>query len=259
MVVLERIRSLSQMLIQSMCLPNQSGFTLHTQPSALRSQLSAGLKLLYTECIINLGSHSTPSPQLSAGLKLLYTECIINLGSHSTLSPQLSAPQLSALSSQISASLKLLSLPNIPQKKNSYSQDTPHHPQPNGIKDQSRLLPRAASPAPTPPHPAVGVQPPVPHPGTGPQPRLSLCLRPDSGNGAGSNCSGTGAAASAQNPVLSKLLMADQDSPLDLTVKRPDPTETKTEDGVLDLSTKKAHGTVLKNSHSYTLSPTVKG
>uniref|UniRef100_A0A674CNW6 Ligand dependent nuclear receptor corepressor n=1 Tax=Salmo trutta TaxID=8032 RepID=A0A674CNW6_SALTR len=97
--------------------------------------------------------------------------------------------------------------------KNSYSQDTPHHPQPNGIKDQSP----------------------------------------------GSNCSGTGAAASAQNPVLSKLLMADQDSPLDLTVKRPDPTETKTEDGVLDLSTKKAHGTVLKNSHSYTLSPTVKG
>uniref|UniRef100_A0A674CP57 Ligand dependent nuclear receptor corepressor n=1 Tax=Salmo trutta TaxID=8032 RepID=A0A674CP57_SALTR len=67
--------------------------------------------------------------------------------------------------------------------KNSYSQDTPHHPQPNGIKDQSP----------------------------------------------GSNCSGTGAAASAQNPVLSKLLMADQDSPLDLTVKRPDPTETKTE------------------------------
>uniref|UniRef100_A0A674CPI4 Ligand dependent nuclear receptor corepressor n=1 Tax=Salmo trutta TaxID=8032 RepID=A0A674CPI4_SALTR len=57
--------------------------------------------------------------------------------------------------------------------KNSYSQDTPHHPQPNGIKDQSP----------------------------------------------GSNCSGTGAAASAQNPVLSKLLMADQDSPLDLTVK----------------------------------------
>lgn len=31
------------------------------------------------------------------------------------------------------------------------------------------------------------------------------------------------AAASAQNPVLSKLLMADQDSPLDLTIKKPDP------------------------------------
>uniref|UniRef100_A0A3Q2ZWM0 Ligand dependent nuclear receptor corepressor n=1 Tax=Kryptolebias marmoratus TaxID=37003 RepID=A0A3Q2ZWM0_KRYMA len=44
-------------------------------------------------------------------------------------------------------------------------------------------------------------------------------------------------AASAQNPVLSKLLMADQDSPLDLTVKKnqtdPEPN------GVLDLSTKK--------------------
>uniref|UniRef100_A0A672FYM7 Ligand dependent nuclear receptor corepressor n=1 Tax=Salarias fasciatus TaxID=181472 RepID=A0A672FYM7_SALFA len=45
------------------------------------------------------------------------------------------------------------------------------------------------------------------------------------------------AAASAQNPVLSKLLMADQDGPLDLTVKKsqadPEPY------GVLDLSTKK--------------------
>uniref|UniRef100_A0A3B1K1A3 Ligand dependent nuclear receptor corepressor n=1 Tax=Astyanax mexicanus TaxID=7994 RepID=A0A3B1K1A3_ASTMX len=40
------------------------------------------------------------------------------------------------------------------------------------------------------------------------------------------------------NPVLSKLLMADQDSPLDLTVKKPD-TESSNQDGVLDLSTKK--------------------
>uniref|UniRef100_A0A3Q0SSB8 Ligand dependent nuclear receptor corepressor n=1 Tax=Amphilophus citrinellus TaxID=61819 RepID=A0A3Q0SSB8_AMPCI len=50
------------------------------------------------------------------------------------------------------------------------------------------------------------------------------------------------AAASAQNPVLSKLLMADQDGPLDLTVKKnqadPEPCQ---QDGVLDLSTKKNH------------------
>ncbi|XP_061492242.1 ligand-dependent corepressor isoform X2 [Rhineura floridana] len=45
--------------------------------------------------------------------------------------------------------------------------------------------------------------------------------------------------ATAQNPVLSKLLMADQDSPLDLTVRKSqlDPCE---QDGVLDLSTKKS-------------------
>ncbi|CAI5775188.1 HTH psq-type domain-containing protein [Podarcis lilfordi] len=45
--------------------------------------------------------------------------------------------------------------------------------------------------------------------------------------------------ATAQNPVLSKLLMADQDSPLDLTVRKSqlDPSE---QDGVLDLSTKKS-------------------
>uniref|UniRef100_A0A3P8T7V4 HTH psq-type domain-containing protein n=1 Tax=Amphiprion percula TaxID=161767 RepID=A0A3P8T7V4_AMPPE len=41
-----------------------------------------------------------------------------------------------------------------------------------------------------------------------------------------------------QNPVLSKLLMADQDAPLDLTIKKPlaEPSE---QDGVLDLSLKK--------------------
>uniref|UniRef100_A0A3Q2YSF8 Ligand dependent nuclear receptor corepressor n=1 Tax=Hippocampus comes TaxID=109280 RepID=A0A3Q2YSF8_HIPCM len=52
---------------------------------------------------------------------------------------------------------------------------------------------------------------------------------------------GATVAASAQNPVLSKLLMADQDGPLDLTVKK-NPAETETpaqQDGVLDLSTKK--------------------
>ncbi|XP_035256994.1 uncharacterized protein LOC118218453 isoform X1 [Anguilla anguilla] len=49
-------------------------------------------------------------------------------------------------------------------------------------------------------------------------------------------------AASAQNPVLSKLLMADQDSPLDLTVKKPE-VEPCEQDGVLDLSLKKSRAT----------------
>ncbi|XP_030058731.1 ligand-dependent corepressor [Microcaecilia unicolor] len=44
-------------------------------------------------------------------------------------------------------------------------------------------------------------------------------------------------AATSQNPVLSKLLMADQDTPLDLTVRKSEPSE---QDGVLDLSTKKS-------------------
>ncbi|KAM4031127.1 ligand-dependent corepressor isoform 2-T2 [Anomaloglossus baeobatrachus] len=46
--------------------------------------------------------------------------------------------------------------------------------------------------------------------------------------------------ATTQNPVLSKLLMADQDSPLDLTVKKPHLEELCEQDGVLDLSTKKS-------------------
>ncbi|XP_072280523.1 ligand-dependent corepressor isoform X4 [Pyxicephalus adspersus] len=47
--------------------------------------------------------------------------------------------------------------------------------------------------------------------------------------------------ATTQNPVLSKLLMADQDSPLDLTVKKPQSEEPcEQADGVLDLSTKKS-------------------
>ncbi|XP_070697680.1 ligand-dependent corepressor-like [Pempheris klunzingeri] len=41
-----------------------------------------------------------------------------------------------------------------------------------------------------------------------------------------------------QNPVLSKLLMADQDAPLDLTIKKP-PAVPSDQDGVLDLSIKK--------------------
>ncbi|XP_076866737.1 uncharacterized protein LOC143517977 isoform X2 [Brachyhypopomus gauderio] len=46
------------------------------------------------------------------------------------------------------------------------------------------------------------------------------------------------AIASAQNPVLSKLLMADQDAPLDLSLKKVKPEVTE-QDGVLDLSIKK--------------------
>ncbi|KAK1905911.1 Ligand-dependent corepressor [Dissostichus eleginoides] len=45
-------------------------------------------------------------------------------------------------------------------------------------------------------------------------------------------------AANNQNPVLSKLLMADQEAPLDLTIKRPPSLPTE-QDGVLDLSVKK--------------------
>ncbi|XP_066507003.1 serine-rich adhesin for platelets [Hoplias malabaricus] len=46
-------------------------------------------------------------------------------------------------------------------------------------------------------------------------------------------------AACAQNPVLSKLLMADQDAPLDLSVKKVK-AEICEQDGVLDLSLKKS-------------------
>ncbi|XP_023183231.1 titin homolog isoform X1 [Xiphophorus maculatus] len=45
-------------------------------------------------------------------------------------------------------------------------------------------------------------------------------------------------AAQNQNPVLSKLLMADQDAPLDLTIKKPT-AEPHEQDGVLDLSIKR--------------------
>ncbi|XP_055503043.1 ligand-dependent corepressor [Leucoraja erinacea] len=45
--------------------------------------------------------------------------------------------------------------------------------------------------------------------------------------------------ACALNPVLSELLMADQDRPLDLTVRKSN-SESDSQDGVLDLSTKKS-------------------
>ncbi|XP_007245011.3 ligand-dependent corepressor [Astyanax mexicanus] len=71
----------------------------------------------------------------------------------------------------------------------------------------------------------------------------------------------TNIAASAQNPVLSKLLMADQDSPLDLTVKKPD-TESSNQDGVLDLSTKKnknRSSISFRTSHSFSIMPVIRG
>lgn len=115
--------------------------------------------------------------------------------------------------------------------KTSSTQDEPNpQSQPNGTKDQS--LPKAPS------------------------------LEPDASTPAPvCGGAGTGTAASAQNPVLSKLLMADQDSPLDLTVKKPE-TEPSEQDGVLDLSTKKnhSHGSVsLKSSHGFSIVPTIKG
>uniref|UniRef100_A0A8C5DDM4 Ligand dependent nuclear receptor corepressor n=1 Tax=Gouania willdenowi TaxID=441366 RepID=A0A8C5DDM4_GOUWI len=69
------------------------------------------------------------------------------------------------------------------------------------------------------------------------------------------------AAASAQNPVLSKLLMTDQDGPLDLTVKKnqtdPEPSQ---QDGVLDLSTKKNHNAGSPQTPpSFNPAPGVKG
>ncbi|KAM4607461.1 ligand-dependent corepressor-like [Polymixia lowei] len=75
-----------------------------------------------------------------------------------------------------------------------------------------------------------------------PQPCSDQSLpRPPSFSGAPPSTSpGATPAASAhnQNPVLSKLLMADQDAPLDLTIKKP-PAGPSEQEGVLDLSLKK--------------------
>lgn len=159
------------------------------------------------------------------------------------------------------------------------TQDDP--PLPNGtMKDQS--LPRAVSLAPAPapssspgPLPAPGSpqssassSSPTPTPTTTPGPGFSpssssssssatasasaatsapACTQSNNGTGAsnggaGAGGGGTTAAASAQNPVLSKLLMADQDGPLDLTVRKsPADSEPCQQDGVLDLSTKKTN------------------
>ncbi|XP_038163937.1 ligand-dependent corepressor isoform X2 [Cyprinodon tularosa] len=128
-------------------------------------------------------------------------------------------------------------------------------PLPNGtMKDQS--LSRAVSLAPAPSSP-VGPTPssppssasssPSPTPGAGFSPTSAAITSAPTGiqssNGTGVGIIGGGggtAAASAQNPVLSKLLMADQDGPLDLTVRKAQADqEPSQQDGVLDLSTKK--------------------
>lgn len=119
-------------------------------------------------------------------------------------------------------------------------------PLPNGImKDQS--LPRVASLAPAPcsppgPLPAPGSPPssgsscpsPTPGPGLSPTSAAAASSASACSNGTGASNGGGGggggtAAASAQNPVLSKLLMADQDGPLDLSVKKnqddPEPSQ----------------------------------
>ncbi|XP_020506661.2 ligand-dependent corepressor isoform X2 [Labrus bergylta] len=59
-----------------------------------------------------------------------------------------------------------------------------------------------------------------------------------------------------QNPVLSKLLMADQDAPLDLTIKKPLATPSD-QDGVLDLSIKKNRYSSILPVRSPCLSPAV--
>ncbi|XP_029016022.1 ligand-dependent corepressor [Betta splendens] len=132
-------------------------------------------------------------------------------------------------------------------------------PLPNGtMKDQS--LPRVVSlaqapcspprtlPVPSSPPSSASSSPSLPQaPGLTPTSSTAAsapaCTNSSNGTGASNGGGGT-AAASAQNPVLSKLLMADQDCPLDLTVKKsqvdPEPSQ---QDGVLDLSTKKNHNT----------------
>ncbi|XP_069023037.1 ligand-dependent corepressor isoform X2 [Embiotoca jacksoni] len=147
------------------------------------------------------------------------------------------------------------------------TQDDP--PLPNGImKDQS--LPRTVSlgpssppgPFPTPSSPASSASSsPSPTPGPGFSPTSAAaasapaCTQSSNGTGASNGGGGGTPAASAQNPVLSKLLMTDQDGPLDLTVKKnqadPEPSQ---QDGVLDLSTKKNHST-----GSFPSIPAVKG
>lgn len=105
-------------------------------------------------------------------------------------------------------------------------------PLPNGtMKDQS--LPRTASLAPAPRSPTgplpVSSSPPssassspssTPGPGLSPTSAATASVSAFSNGTGTSNGGGGTAVASAQNPVLSKLLMADQDGPLDLSVKK---------------------------------------
>ncbi|XP_056147448.1 ligand-dependent corepressor-like [Lampris incognitus] len=61
-----------------------------------------------------------------------------------------------------------------------------------------------------------------------------------------------------QNPVLSKLLMADQDAPLDLTIKKP-VAEPDEQEGVLDLSLKKNRNLPVHSPYVSPTTSTLKG
>ncbi|XP_055745865.1 nascent polypeptide-associated complex subunit alpha, muscle-specific form-like isoform X2 [Salvelinus fontinalis] len=88
---------------------------------------------------------------------------------------------------------------------------------------------------------------PGPHPDQSLPPPPSLPTVPPAASTGGTAT----ASVPSQNPVLSKLLMADQDLPLDLTVKKPLPQPVE-QDGVLDLSLKKGRA---KSSTSSLRSP----
>ncbi|XP_024002080.1 nascent polypeptide-associated complex subunit alpha, muscle-specific form isoform X2 [Salvelinus sp. IW2-2015] len=88
---------------------------------------------------------------------------------------------------------------------------------------------------------------PGPHPDQSLPPPPSLPTVPPAASPGGTAT----ASVPSQNPVLSKLLMADQDLPLDLTVKKPLPQPVE-QDGVLDLSLKKGRA---KSSTSSLRSP----
>ncbi|XP_041743584.1 ligand-dependent corepressor isoform X2 [Coregonus clupeaformis] len=97
--------------------------------------------------------------------------------------------------------------------------------------------------------------PSAPSPAPQPHPDQSLPPPPSLPPAASLGATVT-ASVPSQNPVLSKLLMADQDSPLDLTVKKPPPQPVE-QDGVLDLSLKKGRArSSMSSLHSSHLSQT---
>ncbi|KAM4594649.1 ligand-dependent corepressor [Fundulus diaphanus] len=148
-------------------------------------------------------------------------------------------------------------------------------PLPNGtMKDQSLLRAVSLAPAPSSPAgptpsspPSSASSSPSPTPGAGFSPTSAAInsaptgIQSSNGTGAGNSGGGGTAAASAQNPVLSKLLMADQDGPLDLTIRKAQADqEPSQQDGVLDLSTKKNNSREsLKTLQGFTLAPGDKG
>ncbi|KAF7654647.1 hypothetical protein LDENG_00066760, partial [Lucifuga dentata] len=82
----------------------------------------------------------------------------------------------------------------------------------------------------------------------------SLPTEPSGATSSTSPAASLAASAHDQNPVLSKLLMADQDAPLDLTIKKP-PAEPIEQEGVLDLSLKRNRYSSSLPVHSSYLSP----